>query len=327
MTGATAQPVAFNPFEAGFAESPYEQYARLRAEEPVHHSALGPWFLFRHDDVREVIQNPALSVDIANATPTARLDMFEAVLGPEAMAARNERGRHAILNIDPPDHTRLRRLMSKAFTPRTVQDLRDRARRIVHEYLDLVDAEGEMDVIADLAFPLPVTVISEMLGMPRGDRDSLRDWSHRLAGTLDPVLSPDEIRAAVEASDQMTAYLRGVIADKRRSPGDDLLTGLIHAEDEGDVLSEAELLDNVILLYIAGHETTVNLIGNGVMALLRHPDRLTELRDDPSLDVNAVEELLRYDSPVQFTRRITLEPMTVDGHEIDAGSFVLTCLG
>lgn len=317
----------FNPFEPGFAQSPYDHYARLRDRQPVHHSVLGPWFLFRHDDVREIIQNPHLSVEIRNATPTARFDLFEEVLGPEAMAARGERGSRAMLNVDPPDHTRLRRLVSKAFTPRTVEELRPRARAIVDEYLDRVARVGSMDVIADLAFPLPVTVISEMLGMPQEDRDMLRDWSHRLAGTLDPVLSPDEIRAAVEASDEMSAYLRRVIGQKRAAPADDLLSALIHAEDEGDVLSEHELLDNVTLLYIAGHETTVNLVGNGLMALLAHPDRLAEWRDDPSLDANGVEELLRYDSPVQFTRRITLEPITVGGHDIDAGSFVLTCLG
>jgi cytochrome P450 len=326
---ATAPTVAFNPFEPGFFENPYEQYRLLREHDPVHHSMLGPWFLFRHEDVRGIITNLELSVEFANVNPDAlmfRQEMFESVL-PGVTDTMRERGTRAILNIDPPDHTRLRRLVSKAFTPRTVEDLRPRAQAIVDESLAKAEGAGEMDLVADLAFHLPVTVISEMLGMPEGDRDRLRGWSHELAGTLDPLLSPEQIQASFEASVHMVEYLTDVIAHKREHPGDDLLTRMIQAEDEGDMLSEQELIDNVLLLYIAGHETTVNLIGNGVLALLRHRDQLERLVADPSLDANAVEELLRYDSPVQFTRRITLEPMEVAGHTVEPGSVVLTCLG
>lgn len=322
-------PVAFNPFEPGFHDDPYAQYAGLREHEPVHHSPLGPWFLFRHDDVERVIRDPDLSVafDNAETAGTPRLAMFEAVLGPEVADQARERGDRAILNIDPPDHTRLRRLVSKVFTPKAVEDLAPRAQAIVDEHLERVGPEGRLDVIADLAFPLPVQVISEMLGMPEGDRDRLREWSHVLAGTLDPVLAPEHIRAAFEATQLMGDYMRGIIAAKRADPADDLLSALIHAEDDGDVLSEDEVLDNVILLYIAGHETTVNLIGNGLLALLTHRDQLERVRADRSLVPNAVEECLRYDSPVQFTRRITLAEMEVDGRVIEPGSFVLTCLG
>lgn len=324
-----ADPVAFNPFEPGYHEDPYAQYAQLRRHDPVHHSVLGLWFLFRREDVERVIRDPELSVefDNANAEGMARFEMFEEVLGDEITDEARNRGNHAILNIDPPDHTRLRRLVAKVFTPKAVEDLRPRARAIVDEHLDVVADAGGMDVIADLAFPLPVQVISEMLGMPEGDRDQLREWSHLLAGTLDPILPPEHIRAAFEASGLMADYMRGVIADKRSDPQDDLLSALIHAEDEGDVLSEDEVLDNVILLYIAGHETTVNLIGNGLLALLEHPDQLARLRDDAGLIGNAVEECLRWDSPVQFTRRVTLESLEIDGHRIEPGSFVLTCLG
>lgn len=318
----TRTEVAFDPFEPGFFAEPYPQYRALREHDPVHHTLLGPWVLTRYDDCVRVLRDPTLSVAAANATPTAR---DEAVL--EIMGEERSGGARALLNLDPPDHDRLRRLVSKAFTPRTVDDLRSLVDQLVRGALDAVEARGEMDVIADLAFPLPFTVISEMLGVPTERRDELRDWSHALVKTLDPILSPEEIGAAAEAGDAMTDYVRELIAWKRAEPADDLLSALIAAEDCGDVLDEQELLDQVILLYVAGHETTVNLIGNGVLALLRHRDQLTRLRDDPELDHNAVEELLRFDSPVQFSRRITLAELEVDGHRIEPGSFVLTCLG
>ena len=184
-----------------------------------------------------------------------------------------------------------------------------------------------MDVVADLAYPLPFTVICELLGMPEGERDQIREASHTLAGTLDPIISPTDIEDALAASDLIQDYVREVVAWKREHPADDLLSALIGAEEEGDKLSERELLDQVVLLYIAGHETTVNLIGNGTLALLRHGAAYEALGADPGLAVNAVEELLRYDSPVQFSRRITLSDLELGGRHIEAGSFVLTCLG
>jgi cytochrome P450 len=166
-----------------------------------------------------------------------------------------------------------------------------------------------------------------MLGMPTGNRDELRSWAHVLTKTLDPFLMPEEIQAALDASDRITEYIRDVLVWKRRETSDDLLSGLIAAEDEGDVLTEQEVLDQVILLYIAGHETTVNLIGNGTLALLRHHDQLESWHGHTELDGNAIEELLRYDSPVQFSRRIAVSDFTLDGTTIEAGSFLFTCLG
>jgi len=317
-----SEPVAFNPFEPGYFDDPYRQYAVLRDRDPVHHSPLEVWILFRYDDVVRVLRDPSLSVEIDNAAPTARTQMFM----EQAPDAR-ERGAHSILNIDPPDHTRLRRLVSKAFTPKMVQSLRPRIEALVTEALDVMAARGRADVIGDLAFPLPFTVISEMLGMPEGNRDEVRGWSHTLTKTLDPILTPDEVQAALAAADNMLTHVQDVLAWKREHPADDLLSGLLAAEDEGDRLTEEELLDQVILLYIAGHETTVNLIANATLALLGHPGDLAKLRSDPDLDGNAVEELLRYDSPVQFSRRITLDDLDIDGTTIPAGSFVLTCLG
>jgi cytochrome P450 len=318
----TGEPVIFNPFEPGFFDDPYRQYAALREHDPVHRSPLEVWVLFRYDDIVGVLRDSSLSVQVDNATPTARMQMF-AEQAPE----ERERGAHSILNVDPPDHTRLRRLVSKAFTPKMVHELRPRIQMLVDDALDTMAERGEADVIGDLAFPLPFTVISEMLGMPDGNRDEVRGWSHTLTKTLDPILSPEEVDAALVAASNMQAHVEDVLAWKRDHPADDLLTGLLAAEDEGDRLSEIELLDQVLLLYVAGHETTVNLIGNATLALLGRPDQLAVLRSDPELDGGAVEELLRYDSPVQFSRRITTADLDVAGTTIPAGTFTLTCLG
>jgi cytochrome P450 len=318
------QPV-FNPFDPGFAADPYSQYARMRELDPVHESPIGVWMLFRYDDVLRVLRDPSLSVEDKNAIIPPMM------VNPEREALFEDRsgGSRAMLNLDPPDHHRLRRLVAKVFTPRVVEDLRPRVEAL---FADLVrDAEGrggsEIDVISDVAFPLPFSVISDLLGMPDGqDRIQLREWSGDLVKSLDPVISDDDFRAALAAGDAMTAYLRDVISWKRANPGDDLLSALLAAEDAGDRLTEQELIDQVLLLFIAGHETTVNLVGNGILALLRNPAQMQKLASDPSLDVNAVDELLRYDSPVQNSRRITIVDIEMRGHTIPAHSFVLTAL-
>ncbi len=192
--------------------------------------------------------------------------------------------------------------MQKAFTPRVIEQLRPLVQELVDEQLDRVVARDHaMDVIADIAFPLPFTVISRMLGMPPADADMLRDLSHTIVKTLDPIISDDEMRAAADANDRMDEHIDAAIAWKRKAPADDLLTGLIAAEDAGDMLTDSELRSQVALLFIAGHETTVNLIGNGMLALLRNRAAFEQLRNHPDLDVLAVDELLRYDSPVQFS--------------------------
>jgi len=325
---APAEPVFYNPFDPGYAADPYPQFAALREADPVHESPAGPWILFRYHDVLRLLRDPSLSVQDDRARREGpRADLFEQVLAEgDHDPDRRHRGERAMLNVDPPDHTRLRRLVSKAFTPRMIEGLRPLIERLVDDALDRVAPTGHMDVIADLAFPLPFTVISELLGMPDGDRDAVRDWSHAIVKTLDPVITEDEVREAFEASDAMTDHITGVLAWKRDQPADDLLTALIRAEEDGDRLSPAELRDQVVLLFIAGHETTVNLIGNGTLALLRHRGQLERWRDDPSLDANAVDELLRYDAPVQFSRRITVAPLDVGERTIPAGIFVLAGL-
>jgi cytochrome P450 len=319
-------PVMLNPFEPGFFDDPYAQYKLVREQDPVHFSPIGAIALFRYEDVHHVLRDPSLSVQEDNMLP------LEANPDPDIAAMleeRNARGSHNMLNLDPPDHHRLRRLVSKVFTPRTVEELRPRIEQLVDEHLDVaVSVGGDVDLIAALAFPLPFVVISEMLGMPEGrDRAQLREWSGAIVKTFDPILTREEILASFDAIDNVEAYISEVVAWKRENPGTDLLSALVAAEHEGDRLSQEELIEQVILLYVAGHETTVNLIGNGMLALLRNRDQLDLLVADPTVDPTFVDELLRYDSPVQMSRRITVAPYEIGGKSIAPGSIVMTCLG
>ncbi len=318
MTDAAA--VAYNPFEPGFAENPYDQYRAMREQEPVHESPFGIWLLFRYDDVLRFLRDPSLSVEDANARPTMLDQMADEVLGADR---DKEMGTRAMLNRDPPDHTRLRKLVSKAFTPRRIENLRPRVQELVDQSLDKAADAGEMELVGDYAFALPFAVISEMLGMPPTDADKLREWSGTLVRTLEPVADPELMLAIRDAGENMRGLVTDVINWKRENLSDDMLSALIAAEENGDMLSDDELIEQVELLYIAGHETTVNLIGNGTLALLRNRDELERLRNDPSLDAAAIEELLRYDPPVQMTRRVTLTDVEVGGKTIPEGVFVV----
>jgi len=317
----------FNPFDPAFRADPYPFYARLREHEPVHVSPFGFVVLTRYEDVARTLRGAEFSRDIeANAAPTEQ-DGARAKRR-EAIRARREAGDAAksILNLDPPDHTRLRRLVSKAFTPRAVEALRPRITGLVDEMLDAAERQGRVDLVDALAFPLPFAVIAEMLGTPPADHERIRQLSGTVVRSLEPVNDPDTAAAIAAADAELTQIAAEMIAWKRANPAADLLTALINAEDDGDVLDDDELIAQTLLLYIAGHETTVNLIAGGTLALLRHPDQLALLRANPGLTANAVEELLRYDSPVQATRRITLEPVTISGVQIPAGSFVMALL-
>ena len=318
----------FNPFTPGFAENPYEEYRIQRETEPIQQTPFGPWMIFDHAESVRLLRDITLSVDVRKAMEILGEDPRDrAKMRAELFPDKAPREDTSILNIDPPDHTRLRKLVSSVFTPRRVADLAPMIERIVDEHLDAVAGGEQMDLIADLAFPLPFAVISEMLGMPDGDSAQLREWSHALVKILDFTIGPDELVAAVTAGEHLREHIAGVIEWKRSNLGADLLSALIQAEDNGDVLSDTELLDQVNVLFIAGHETTVNLIGNGTWALLQNRDQFELLRDDPSVEATAIDELLRYDSPVQISRRITLEPIELAGHQIPAGVFVLTSLG
>jgi cytochrome P450 len=318
----TIPPPVFDPFAPGFTDDPYPQYAALRSGAPAGRHPLGFFLLTRYEDVSGLLR-ASMSVEDRNITDRQLIELREQVYGEEAP----RRGGISMLDRDPPDHTRLRRLVSKAFTPRAVEALRPRITALVGEMLDAAGRQGRVDLVDALAFPLPFAVIAEMLGTPPADHERIRQLSGTVVRSLEPVNDPDMVAAIVAADDELTQIAAEMIAWKRAHPAGDLLTALINAEDDGDVLDDDELIAQTLLLYIAGHETTVNLIAGGTLALLRRPDQFALLREQPGLTGNAVEELLRYDSPVQATRRVTLEPVTFSGVEIPAGAFVMALLG
>jgi len=321
----TLPPPLFDPFAPGFTDDPYPQYAVMRAQAPVYENPFGFWLLTGYDEVSWLLRTPGLSVEDGNMAADSLLrQMRDQLYGddepPRASAV-------SMLDRDPPDHTRLRRLVSKAFTPRAIQALRPRIIELVDGMLDAMAEQGRVDLVDALAFPLPFSVIAEMLGTPPTDHERIRRLTGTVVRSLEPVADPELAAAIMAADDELIKIAGEMITWKRANPADDLLTALIHAEDDGDALNDDELVAQTLLLYIAGHETTVNLIAGGTLALLRHPGQLALLRSDPALVGNAVEELLRYDSPVQASRRITLEPVTVGGVTIPAGAFVLASLG
>jgi len=310
--------VEFNPMDPAFIEDPYPTYHLLRSEDPVHHNPLGFWVLTRYDDVVAALRDPRLIKEPIAAFVAART-------GAPAPA-----GGLSMLDRDPPDHTRLRGLVNKAFTPRVVEKLRPDIQDVVDGLLAKVQDTHSMDLMEEFAFPIPVIVICQMLGVPVEDRERFKKWGLDIARGLDAIMLPpdsDVVRRSTQSRQELAGYFRQLIAQRRSSPRDDLLSGLIAAEEAGDKLSETELLATCILLLVAGHETTVNLIGNGTLALLRHPEQLRRLRDEPGLIGSAVEELLRYDGPVQRTARIPSEDLTIAGHTIPKGDMVLPFIG
>ena len=321
----TMPPPVFDPFAPGFTDDPYPQYATLRSGAPAGRHPLGFWLLTRYEDVSGLLR-AGMSVEDRSITDRDLIELREQMYGEEGARPRGI----SMLDRDPPDHTRLRRLVSKAFTPRAVEALRPRIAGLVDEMLDAAERQGHgarVDLVDALAFPLPFAVIAEMLGTPPADHERIRQLSGTIVRSLEPVNDPAMIAAIAAADAELTQIAAEMIAWKRANPAGDLLTALISAEDDGDVLDDDELIAQTLLLYIAGHETTVNLIAGGTLALLRYPDQLALLREDPGLIASAVEELLRYDSPVQATRRVTLEPATFSGVTIPAGAFVMALLG
>ncbi len=316
--------VQYNPFIPQVHANPYPVYRQLRAEDPVHWSDLfQAWFLTRYDDVLSVLDDARFSADRRQARNRFAQEMLRR---EEELQSPFAQGR-TMLSSDPPQHTRLRGLASKAFTPRAVERLRPRIQEIVDELLDRVQDAGRMDVIRDLAYPLPVIVIAEMLGIPPENRDQFKKWSDDIAATTGgPLMPPEVFERARQSSLELAQYFQTVIEQRRRDPREDLISDLIAAEEQGEALSEEDLLATCVLLLVAGNETTTNLIGNGMLALLRYPEQRQKLRDDPSLIKTAVEELLRYDGPVQGTARVALEDLEIDGRKIEKGQLVFTML-
>jgi cytochrome P450 len=308
------------------AADPYPTYARWRSGRPV-------WPV---DERLSVVTSHAAcdaalrDVRLGHAEADAARRIVSRAAGGEPAGDAPEPQRRSFLMMNPPDHTRLRRLVSRAFTPATVRRLAPRIEEITRSWLAAVDAaDGPVDMITTLAGPLPVAVISELLGIPPGDRQLLVSWSDALARGLDPafLLPADEVTRQLRAREDFAAYLADLLRQRRQRPGTDLLSALVEVHDSGDQLTEAELISTCVLLLVAGHETTTGLIGLGALALARRPGEFAKLRAQPDLSGRAVEEFLRYDSPVQLTGRYALEDTALAGVSIPAGSAVLLLLG
>ena len=301
-------------------DNPFPLFAQVRELGAVHEVTLADghqaWLVVRYDAVRAALNDPRLSKDMHAALATGADLVAEGLPGP-AFA------RH-MLSVDPPDHTRLRRLVSGTFSPRRVEALRPRVQAIVDDLLDQISAQGpesRVDLVAAYAFPLPFTVICELLGVPEPERDAL---GRGLAGMLVQTSTPAQYARAKEASDGVVAMLGELVRTKQQQPGDDLVSGLINARDGEERLDNQELLSTIFQLIVAGHDTTTSLIGNGVVALLRNPDQLAQLRNDSASIAAAVEELLRYDAPVPHaTFRYAIEPVTIGDVTIPAGAQVV----
>src|SRR3979411_755121 len=287
----------FNPLAPEFIRVPYPSYERLRTTDPMHVTSFGAFVASRHAEVSLVLRDKRFGKDYVERSVRR--------YGPQIMDEPVFRSMsHWMLQQDPPDHPRLRGLVVKAFTARRVEDMRPRIQQIVDETLDRVAAQGHMDLIEDFAFRLPVTIICDMLGIPAEHREVFYASSRNGGRLLDPVpLTRAEIDEANTGNAAAQMYFQQLFELRRRSPGDDLTTQLVHAEEDGNKLSNEELTANIILLFGAGHETTVNLIGNGLLALHRNPDQLALLKTNPALITNAIEEFLSYDSSVQMRRR------------------------
>ncbi|KAA9159665.1 cytochrome P450 [Amycolatopsis acidicola] len=311
----------FDPFADGFAEDPYPHYAELREKAPAYHHPLGFWLLSRYEDVA-LFQRAAHSVDDRYLT---HVPEWKRDSGVPLKENRPMRGL-SMVDQDPPDHTRLRRLVSQAFTRRAVEGLQPRLETLVDEALERIACTGRVDLVPELAFPIPFTMISELLGVPAVAHARLRELTGTLVRFLEPLSSPALLAEIRAADSELTEITRDLIGHKRRHPGEDLITGLIEARHEDDALTEEELVAQVMFLYIAGHETTVNFLANGILALARNPGQAELLRQRPELAGVAVEELIRYETSVHLMRRITREPLVLHGIEIPAGSHVVGCL-
>ena len=314
----------FNPFDPAFRANPYPYYDALRMHDPVHTTEFGMVVLTRYEDVTTTLKSADFSRDIEKYSTQASSE------ARQARRDRQESRTKSILNLDPPDHTRLRRIVSKSFTPSAMERLRPRIQQLVDNVLDRAQNTGTLELIDDLAFPVPFQVISELLDMPTDRADELREWSQIITNSLEPTATDDDLVSSEDAIAQLVPYLTLIIEDRRKHLSDDMLSSLITAEESGEQMTTEELMAFVVLLYIAGHETTVNLIGNGTLALLKNPEQLAFIHNN-GLTQSHIDELLRFDGPVQHTVRVPLIPVhyMVDNEQITVqpGTMVLTSLG
>ncbi|HTO69607.1 MAG TPA: cytochrome P450 [Myxococcota bacterium] len=330
MSAATPTPAPFNAvaslLQGPLLENPYPIYAGLRASQPVFQVPVpfdvgaGVFVLTRYADVQQVLRDPRLSVDRRRSDALSRnIDRLPAQLFGEESLFRS------MLMMDAPDHTRVRGLVNKAFTPRRVAELRPHVEAIAKALLAGPAAAGRLDVIAELGAPLPAIVIAELLGVPAEDHAKFRTWAAQIVATpLTLATGAESLRQGFES---LNEYLRGVIAARRKAPQNDLISALVAAQDEREALSDGELLATAVLLLVAGHETTTNLIGNGTLALLQHPAELARVRAEPELLKSAIEEMLRFDSPVQGTVRVALEDVEIGGARFAKGALLIAAIG
>ena len=324
MTDANqAASMLFNPFSPEFRADPYPLYARLREAGAVVKTPLGTWMITRYEPVDRVLRSAAFR------TPRGYRDADDPAGPPrfDPRGALTLHRRHWLLFQSGEAHARLRKLIMKVFTPRAVRALAPRIEALVDQLLVPALERRRMEVIADLAFPLPATVICELLGIPAADRDMNREWAAATAVTIDPLVSDAQIQRAEVAMREWDAYIRALLAERRARPGDALLDAMLAVEEDGTRLTEDEVAANATFLFLAGHETTTNLIGNGLYALLRHPDQLARLRAEPGLTENAIEELLRFDSPVQFAPRVPIEDVEIEGVTLEKEKPIMIALG
>jgi cytochrome P450 len=323
-----ADPV-FDPFDPAWARDPVPLYADLRRRAPVHRTELGFWVFARHADCLAILRDRRASSDAQHIDLDRMPDAFRGRSRSDDPLAQAVIEARPFLFRDPPDHTRLRGLVAKAFTPRVVEALRARTQEVVDELLDTALDAGTVDLLDTFAYPLPVRVICDLLGVPADDQERFKGWSTALAAGLDPdfLLTDEVMQRRDEAVMQFAGYFFELLAERRRSPGEDLLSRLVAVEDDGTVLNEGELLSTCILLLVAGHETTVNLISGGIVALLRHPDQLQRFRHQPEVRRSGVEEMLRYVSPVQLTGRSLIDDLEVGGVTLRAGDFAMLLIG
>jgi cytochrome P450 len=310
--------VTYNPLSPRVYTDPYPTYAALRAKDPVHWSPLmESWVCARYADVAAILRDHKRFSNDPRTRDLTRTRRRTTMEGMEP----------SMLFLDPPDHTRLRALVNKAFTPQTILALAPRIRAIMVELLDHIPDPTAFDLMETIAYPLPVIVIAELLGVPSQDHAQFKVWSDARARSLEPTMKPRERTMAIEAGQALDAYFLNIIQARRKEPRRDLISALVAAEEAGETLSERELLVMLRLLLVAGNETTTNLIGNGMLALLRHPEQLQALRHDPSLMPAAVEELLRYDAPVQVDGRTTFEEIEIGGRHLMQGQSVTLLIG
>ncbi|MEW1720011.1 cytochrome P450 [Streptomyces sp. NPDC093109] len=316
---------AFDPRSPEFLADPYPAYAELRARGRAHYYAPSDqWLVPHHADVSALLRDRRLGRSYGHRFSHEEFGRTPPPAGHEPFHELNDRG---MLELEPPDHTRIRRLVSKAFTPRTVEQLQPYVQKLAAELVGRLVDEGGGDLLTAVAEPLPVAVIAEMLGVPEEDRPLLRPWSAAICAMYELNPPEETARQAVTASLEFSAYLRGLIAARREKPGTDLISGLIAAHDEGGRLTEAEMVATCALLLNAGHEATVNSTVNGWHALFRHPEQLAALRADRSLLPTAVEELMRYDTPLQLFERWVLDPVEIGGTTIPRGAEVALLFG